>query len=63
MAEKLVKVKALQNAVGSPDTKQGDTIEVNAENLKHLVEIGFVEELKTQKQAPKKQEEKKEEDK
>jgi hypothetical protein len=58
MAEKMVKVKALQNAVGSPDVKQGDTIEVNAENLKHLIEIGFVEELKAPKQAPKKPEDK-----
>lgn len=57
MAEKLVKVKALQNAVGSPDVKQGDTIEVKAENLEQLVELGFVEELKTQKQAPKKTQE------
>lgn len=60
MAEKLVKVKALQNAVGSPDVKKGDTIEVQAGNLKHLVKIGFVEELKAPSKTPEKPQDKQE---
>ena len=41
MAEKLVKVEALINALGSETAKAGDILEVTEESAKLLVEKGF----------------------
>lgn len=52
MAQKTIKVKALENGVGGEEVRKGDTIEIPETSLEGLKEIGSVEEIK--EEAPKK---------